>query len=201
VRDALLAQVASAGIESLPLSNGAIALRARMAFLHHHDANWPDVSDGALVASLSDWLGPHVDGMRKWSELDKVDWSAALLSMLPWEKRSMLDRLAPSHLEVPSGSRIALDYDDPIAPALAVKLQEVFGWTSTPMLFDGRVPLTLKLLSPAGRPVQVTRDLAGFWRNSYFDVRKEMRGRYPRHPWPDDPLSAPATRRAKPRGT
>ena len=129
--------------------------------------------------------------------------SALLLlqSLMPWPLRSALERLAPTHLEVPSGSRIALDYSEPTAPVLAVKLQEVFGWTSTPMLMDGRVSLTLQLLSPAQRPVQVTRDLAGFWRSSYFEVRKELRGRYPRHPWPEDPLTAEATRRAKPRGT
>lgn len=124
-----------------------------------------------------------------------------VLAILPWNRRAALDTLAPTHLEVPSGSRIALDYSDPAVPVLAVKLQEVFGWVTTPMLCDGRVPVTLHLLSPAQRPVQVTRDLAGFWRTSYFDVRKELRGRYPRHPWPDDPLTAIATRRAKPRGT
>src|SRR5690606_38960129 len=110
------------------------------------------------------------------------------------------DELAPTHLEVPSGSRVPIRYDDPDAPVLAVRLQEVFGMTATPRLAGGRVPLTLHLLSPAHRPVQVTRDLASFWRTGYFDVRRELKGRYPRHPWPDDPLTAPATRRAKPRG-
>ncbi|MEO7520830.1 MAG: ATP-dependent helicase C-terminal domain-containing protein, partial [Gemmatimonas sp.] len=200
VRDALLARVQSVGLGALPWTNGATALRGRLTFLHHHDASWPDVTNVALAASLHDWLGPLALGMRKWADLERVDWTGALMSLLPWEKRSALDRLAPSHLEVPSGSRIAVDYDDPDAPVLAVKLQEVFGWTSTPMLLNDRVAVTLKLLSPAGRPVQVTRDLEGFWRTSYFEVRKEMRGRYPRPPWPDDPLSAPATRRAKPRG-
>ena len=125
----------------------------------------------------------------------------ALRGLLTWEQRAALDRLAPTHLDVPSGSRIALNYDDASAPVLAVKLQEVFGWTSTPTLLNSRVTITLHLLSPAQRPVQVTRDLAGFWRTSYFEVRKDLRGRYPRHPWPEDPLTAPATRRAKPRGT
>ena len=201
VRAALLQEVARGGVEALPWSSGAGAIRARLAFLHHHDASWPDVSDVALTATLQDWLGPHVSGMRKWSDLTRVDWTSAMLSLLPWDRRASLDRLAPSHIEVPSGSRIALDYSDPASPTLAVKLQETFGGTATPRLFDERVPVTMQLLSPAGRPVQVTRDLAGFWRTSYFEVRKELRGRYPRHPWPEDPMNAVPTRRVKPRGT
>jgi ATP-dependent helicase HrpB len=202
VRNALLEQLERVGASAWPWRDGAQKLRERLSFVHHHDAsNWPDVSDAALVEALAEWLGPHLDGVRTWAQLEQVDWHEALFSLVPWSQRAALERLAPTHLEVPSGSRIALDYSEPTAPVLAVKLQEVFGWTSTPMLFDGRVPLTLHLLSPAQRPVQVTRDLAGFWRNSYFEVRKELRGRYPRHPWPDDPLTAEATRRAKPRGT
>lgn len=201
VRTAMLTQIAREGIDALPLGNAASAVRQRMAFLHAHDASWPAVADADLMAAAERWLTPRIDGIRRWSDLSRVDWSDALLSLLPWERRAALDRLAPPHLEVPSGSRIALDYSVAESPVLAVKLQEVFGWTSTPMLLDGRVPVTMHLLSPAQRPVQVTRDLAGFWRTSYFEVRKELRGRYPRHPWPDDPLTAPPTRRAKPRGT
>ncbi|HYW32031.1 MAG TPA: ATP-dependent helicase HrpB, partial [Gemmatimonas sp.] len=201
VRAELLAQVVREGVSLLPWSASAAAMRARLAFLHRHDGSWPDVSDDTLATSLDAWLGPHVDGKRKWSDLAQVDLGGALLSLVPWERRAAVDRLAPSHLEVPSGSRIALDYGDPESPVLPVKLQEVFGWTTTPTLMGDRVPVTLHLLSPAQRPVQVTRDLAGFWRGSYFEVRKELRGRYPRHPWPEDPLTAPATRRAKPRGT
>jgi ATP-dependent helicase HrpB len=201
VLDAIRAQLARGGIDVLPFSPAASRLRERMAFVHAHDESWPDVSVAALSASLEQWAGPYLDGVRTWGQLASVDWHDALQSLMPWPQRSALDRLAPTHLEVPSGSRIALDYGEPTAPVLAVKLQEVFGWTSTPMLLDGRVSLTLQLLSPAQRPVQVTRDLAGFWRSSYFEVRKELRGRYPRHPWPEDPLTAEATRRAKPRGT
>ena len=202
VRTALVEQLQRVGASTWPWREGAQRLRERLAFVHHHDAaTWPEVSDGALVDTLAEWLGPQLDGVRTWAQLEQVDWHEALFSLVPWSQRVALDRLAPTHLEVPSGSRIALDYSEPAAPVLAVKLQEVFGWTSTPMLFDGRVPLTLHLLSPAQRPVQVTRDLAGFWKHSYFEVRKELRGRYPRHPWPDDPLTAEATRRAKPRGT
>jgi ATP-dependent helicase HrpB len=201
VLEAIRAQLARSGLEALPFSPSASRLRERMAFVHAHDESWPDVSVAALSASLEEWAGPYLDGVRTWGQLASVDWQDALQSLMPWAQRSALERLAPTHLEVPSGSRIALDYSEPTAPVLAVKLQEVFGWTSTPMLMDGRVSLTLQLLSPAQRPVQVTRDLAGFWRSSYFEVRKELRGRYPRHPWPEDPLTAEATRRAKPRGT
>jgi ATP-dependent helicase HrpB len=201
VLDAIRAQLARSGIETLPFSQAASRLRERMAFMHAHDESWPDVSVAALSASLEEWAGPYLDGVRTWAQLASVDWHEALQSLMPWPQRSALERLAPTHIDVPSGSRIALDYSDPMAPVLAVKLQEVFGWTTTPMVMDGRVSLTLQLLSPAQRPVQVTRDLAGFWRSSYFEVRKELRGRYPRHPWPEDPLTAEATRRAKPRGT
>ncbi len=201
VQRVLLEAIVREGVATLPWSAFAIQLRARMLFVQRHGDRWPDVSDATLAETIAQWLGPHVHGMRKWSELSGVDWTEALLSQLPWERRAILDRLAPTHIEVPSGSRIAIDYANVTAPVLAVKLQEVFGWTNTPLLLDGRVPLTLHLLSPAQRPVQVTQDLAGFWRTSYFDVRKELRGRYPRHPWPDDPLNATPTRRAKPRGS
>ncbi|MBY0491769.1 MAG: ATP-dependent helicase HrpB [Gemmatimonadaceae bacterium] len=202
VREAVLAHLTEIGVAAWPLTTGAERLRERLAFAHHHlGGDWPDVSDAALLASASTWLAPFLDGVRNWGQLEQLDWHEALASLVPWNQRAALDRLAPTHLEVPSGSRIAVDYSTPEAPTLAVKLQEVFGWTSTPMLLDGRVPVTMELLSPAQRPVQVTRDLAGFWKSSYFEVRKELRGRYPRHPWPEDPLTAEATRRAKPRGS
>jgi ATP-dependent helicase HrpB len=126
-----------------------------------------------------------------------VDLASALLAHVPWDRRAALDELAPTHFAVPSGSRIRIDYSDPRAPVLAVRLQEMFGLADTPRIARGAVPLTIHLLSPAHRPVQVTRDLAGFWRTSYFDVRKEMRGRYPKHHWPEDPLTAEATRKRK----
>jgi ATP-dependent helicase HrpB len=129
-----------------------------------------------------------------------VDLAQVLGGQLTWQQRTALDELAPTHVPVATGSRIRVDYADPTAPVLAVRLQELFGVAETPRIAGGRVPLTLHLLSPAHRPVQVTRDLAGFWRSSYFDVRRDLRGRYPRHPWPDDPLNAEPTRRAKPRG-
>jgi ATP-dependent helicase HrpB len=149
---------------------------------------------------MEQWLLPRLVGLRTRADVERLDPGAVLLDALTWEQRRALDALAPTHVTVPTGSRIAVDYGDPRAPALAVRLQELFGLADTPRVAGGAVPLTLQLLSPARRPVQVTRDLAGFWRSSYFEVRKDLRGRYPKHEWPDDPLSAAPTRRAKPRG-
>jgi ATP-dependent helicase HrpB len=176
-------------------------LRARLAFLRRLDGRWPDVSDAALDAGLERWLRPWVEGLRQLADLGRIDLEQALRQMVPWERRNDLERLAPSHVQVPSGSRIQVDYTDPAAPVLAVRLQELFGAAETPAVGAGGVPLTLHLLSPAGRPVQVTRDLAGFWRTTYFDVRRDLKARYPRHPWPDDPRSAEPTRHAKRRRT
>jgi ATP-dependent helicase HrpB len=135
--------------------------------------------------------------MRRREEVARLDLGAALLELLDWRQRAALDELAPTHLVVPSGSRVPIDYSEPNAPVLAVRLQEMFGLADTPRILGGRVPLTLHLLSPAHRPVQITRDLAGFWRTSYYDVQRELRGRYPKHHWPDDPLVAVPTARAK----
>jgi ATP-dependent helicase HrpB len=162
------------------------------------------MSDATLSQELDRWLGHRIGGCRKLSDLERMDLGAALLDRVPGSRRAALDALAPTHIEVPSGSRIPVDYGDPDAPVLAVRLQEMFGLSRTPTVGGGRVPLTLHLLSPAQRPIQVTRDLAGFWRNTYFEVRKDLKGRYPRHHWPDDPLSATPTRHAKrrsPEGT
>jgi ATP-dependent helicase HrpB len=202
LRAALLGAIRRRGIAALPWREGDAALRARLAFAHTHiGAPFPDVCDAALLATLDEWLAPALGDARRWSDLAGVPLGDALLAALPWALRERLERVAPTHLEVPSGSRIRVDYADPAQPTLAVKLQECFGLTDTPRVAEGRVPVTMHLLSPAGRPVQVTRDLASFWRTGYFEVRKDLKGRYPRHPWPDDPLAAPATRRVKPRGT
>jgi ATP-dependent helicase HrpB len=199
---ALLAALAARGVERLPWSDAARRMRQRLAFVHALDgAPWPDVSDDALLTTLAEWLGPHVGAARTLDDVARADLGQALLGLVPWAERARLDDVAPTHVEVPTGSRIAVDYSDPASPVLAVRLQELFGCADTPGVGGGRVALTLHLLSPAHRPVQVTRDLAGFWRTSYFDVRKDLRGRYPRHPWPEDPMSATPTRRAKPRGT
>jgi ATP-dependent helicase HrpB len=199
VRAALIGAARDRGMDALPWSEAARRLRDRMAFAARLDDGWPDVSDHALDAHLDEWLGPSLDGVRRLDALDRVDLADALGRLLDWRQRRALDEIAPSHIEVPTGSRIAVDYTDPAAPVLAVRLQEVFGMTETPRVGGGRVPVTMHLLSPSRRPMQVTQDLAGFWRTSYFDIRREMRGRYPKHDWPEDPLTALPTRRAKPR--
>jgi ATP-dependent helicase HrpB len=196
---ALVDAVRREGVGALPWSKAAAQLRERIGFLHAHDPSFPSTSDAALAETMDEWLAPHLYGMRKMDEVRRVDLAAVLEGMLAWEQRRRLDDWAPTHVDVPSGSRIPIDYSDPAAPVLAVRLQEVFGWTETPRVAGGRVPLTLHLLSPAHRPVQVTRDLASFWRTGYFDVKKDLKGRYPKHYWPDDPLVAEATARAKPR--
>ena len=196
---ALAAALTASGIDALPWSEGARRLRQRLAFLHQLDSGWPDVGDAALASSLDAWLAPRIVGMRSRADVARLDLGAALLERLTWQQRASLDALAPTHVTVPSGSRVPIDYSDPAQPVLAVRLQEMFGCAETPRIADGRVPLTLHLLSPAQRPLQVTRDLAGFWRTSYFDVRREMRGRYPKHDWPENPLAATPTARARKR--
>jgi len=200
VRAALLAGIREEGLGVLAWTPEAERVRARMRFMAHLEPGWPDVSDEGLLASLEEWLGPYVDGVTRADELKRLDVAAILLGLLPWDRRQRLDAWAPDRIEVPSGSKLRIDYTDPEAPVLAVRLQEVFGWTRTPHVAGGRVPLTLHLLSPAQRPVQVTRDLESFWRTTYFEVRKDLKGRYPKHHWPDDPLAATATRGVRPRG-
>lgn len=195
VSRALLGLVQREGLDVLPWDDDARALRARLAFMHRLDPEWPDVGDDALLGSLEAWLGPALTGITR---VDDVRVADALSRRLDWSQRARLDELAPTHVAVPTGSRIRVDYSDPAAPVLAVRLQELFGMRASPML-AGRVPVVIHLLSPAMRPVQVTRDLAGFWRSGYFDVRKELKGRYPKHYWPDDPLSAEPRRGTRPR--
>ena len=190
----LLDAIARRGVEALPWSDEARRIRERLAFVHHLEPGWPDVSSAALGTTLEDWLLPRLHGLRSLADVGRVDLGEALLTRLDWRQRALLDELAPTHALVPTGSRVRLDYSDPAAPVLAVRLQEMFGATETPRIGGGRVPLTLHLLSPAMRAVQVTRDLAGFWRSSYHDVRKDLRGRYPKHDWPEDPTTAPPRR-------
>ncbi|TXK50299.1 ATP-dependent helicase HrpB [Pontibacter qinzhouensis] len=197
---ALLQALLEKGIDRLPWSELAKNTRQRLAFLHQlAPEHWPDVSEAALVVSAEDWLLPHLLGLRSLEQVARLDFNEMLLADLSWEQRQEMDRLAPSHLQVPSGSRIALDYSDVTTPVLAVRLQEVFGMLDTPRIGGGKVPLLIHLLSPASRPVQVTRDLRSFWTTGYFDVRKDLRGRYPKHHWPDDPLSATPIRGTKKR--
>lgn len=187
------------GLDIVPWSEGAQRLRQRLAFLHAHDESWPDVSDAALMSSLLAQWHDAMQHVRSSRDIRNLDVTGALLGLLDWKQRRRLDELAPTHFEAPTGSRVPIDYADPAAPAVSIRLQELFGMADTPAILGGRVTLTLHLLSPAQRPMQVTRDLAGFWRSSYFDVRKDLRARYPKHSWPDDPLTAPPTKRARPR--
>ncbi|MFI7069504.1 ATP-dependent helicase HrpB [Micromonospora sediminicola] len=196
VRDGLRQE----GLDLLGWSPEATALRRRLAFCRSAlGDDWPDVSDVALLDAAPLWLGPELGRVRRRGDLVRVDVAGALRRLLDWRQAARLDELAPERLPVPSGSRIRVDYTDPAAPVLAVKLQETFGWRDAPRIADGRVPVLLHLLSPAGRPVAVTADLASFWRTGYPQVRAELRGRYPRHPWPEDPTTAEPTRRASPR--
>ena len=195
VSDAIREALAREGIALLTWTQAATALRARLDFLHRALGDpWPDVSDAALTRDLDSWLGPQVARVRSAQDLRRVDVTAALRAMLPWPEAGRLDDLAPERVEVPSGSSVRIDYSDD-QPVLAVRLQEVFGWAAVPVLADGRVPLLLHLLSPARRPAAVTADLESFWDNGYPGVRADLRGRHPKHAWPEDPRSAPATAR------
>lgn len=197
LRAAVLDGVRRHGLTLLPWTDGLQSWRMRVAFLRGVDGEaWPDLSDEALLATLEDWLGPYLDGVARASHLKKLDLSAILSGGLDWAQRQALDERAPTHVTVPSGSRLPVDYGGDV-PVLAVRLQEMFGARETPAVAGGKVPLLLHLLSPAHRPVQVTRDLAGFWASSYRAVKADLKGRYPKHPWPDDPLTAPPTNRTK----
>ena len=201
---AVLQGIRSMGLGCLPWTRELEQWRSRVALARSHDPHgpgaWPDVADAALLASLESWLGPWLDRVTRRDQLSKLDLRGALHGMLDWNAQRRLDQLAPTHLTVPSGSRVALDYSSGV-PTLAVRLQEVFGLMDSPHIVEGRVPVTLELLSPARRPVQVTRDLASFWARGYHEVRRELKGRYPKHYWPDDPHEATPTRRVRPPGT
>lgn len=204
--DPLLVQAAvrdgirRSGLSVLRWSETALALRERLAFCHAHlGPPWPAVDDEALLAGLDEWLGTELASVRGSRDLARIDVASAIRRLLPWPAAARFGELAPERLQVPSGSEVRLAYDGVEPPVLAVKLQEVFGWTATPAVADGRVPVVLHLLSPARRPVAITSDLASFWKQGYPQVRADLRARYPRHPWPEDPLAAVPTGRAKPR--
>jgi ATP-dependent helicase HrpB len=199
LREALLGAVAEDGLGLLDWDAAARQTRARVAFLRGLEGEvWPDCGDVALVAAREHWLGPALEGV---ANLRAVNVAQALLNSLPYQLRRRLDEQAPARFETPAGSSLMIDYEAEGGPALEVRLQEMFGEAKHPCIAGGRAPLSLRLLSPAQRPVQTTKDLPGFWKGSYASVRSDMRGRYPKHPWPEDPLSAPPTRRAKPRGS
>ncbi|HET6554902.1 MAG TPA: ATP-dependent helicase C-terminal domain-containing protein, partial [Dyella sp.] len=200
---ALLAAVRAKGVDALPWSEQARRLRARMQAWRRWvpERGLPDVSDAALLGSLEEWLAPYLNGKRSLDALGADELSQALGSLFDYEQRRELDAQVPESITVPSGMSRRIEYSEGEPPVLAVKLQELFGLADTPRIAGGRIPVTLHLLSPAGRPIQVTQDLKGFWERTYPEVKKELKGRYPRHPWPDDPWTAVPTHRAKPRGT
>jgi ATP-dependent helicase HrpB len=198
--------LAAAGLDRLPWSKPLKQWRDRVMFLRKAEGetpqhSWPDLSDDALAAQREAWLAPALYDKTSLKDFSASDFSDALMTLLPWESRARLEREAPTHFEAPTGTPLAIDYEAEQGPTIAVRLQELFGLNTHPSIAKGAVPLVLELLSPAHRPVQVTRDLPGFWRGSYAAVRSDLRGRYPRHPWPEDPASAMPTRRVKPRGT
>jgi len=192
--------VAKLGIEALPWSKAGAQLRRRIAFLRAAEGDpWPDVSDEALAGTIETWLAPMLAGKTALSQIDASDVLEGLRTLLPYDLARLLDAQAPTHWRAPTGSSVAVDYEGD-EPAIAIRVQELYGLETHPALAGGRRPLVLELLSPAHRPIQVTKDLPGFWRGSWSAVRAEMRGRYPRHPWPEDPAAAAPTTRAKPRG-
>ncbi|MDH5356829.1 MAG: ATP-dependent helicase HrpB, partial [Gammaproteobacteria bacterium] len=194
---ALIQVLRKEGLRLLPWTAELRQWCARVALIRSVEkGDWPDTREEALLENLEDWLSPYLDRVNLLQDFKKLNLKDILDALLPWEKQQQLNQLAPARLKVPSGSSIAIDYTES-PPVLAVKLQEMFGCEETPTVVAGKVPLVVHLLSPAGRPLQITQDLAGFWRRSYHDVRKDMKGRYPKHPWPDDPLVAIATRKTK----
>ena len=201
IAEALIDGIRALGIHALPWTEHARQLRARVAFLATFNAtgDWPDFSDSGLATSLEEWLLPYLSGKRSRNDLASLDLTAILSDRLTWEQKRKLDADAPAEFRLPGGRVVHLAYDSGDAPILAAKVQELFGMADTPRIAGGRVPLTLHLLSPAGRPVQVTQDLAGFWKGSYAAVRKDLRGRYPKHRWPDDPAHAEPNGPPRPR--
>ena len=194
--------IVEAGLDKLPWSKALKQWRDRVMFLRKAEGDeWPDLTDAALAAAPDAWLVPLLSDKASVGSVDASELSEAVMALLPWDKRARLDREAPTHFEAPTGSQVAIDYEAEQGPTIAIRVQELFGLSMHPSIAQGKVPLVVELLSPAHRPVQVTRDLPGFWRGSYAAVRTDLRGRYPRHPWPDDPANAAPTRRAKPRGT
>ena len=206
VATALAEHLKTRGAGALNWSKAQKALRGRVAMLRRMLGetgadDWPDLSDAALTETIDDWLAPYLAGVTKASEIDAQLLGNALAGLVPQHRMAELERLTPAQFDAPSGSRVAIDYSREEGPTLAIRVQELFGLDTHPAIADGRVPLILELLSPAHRPIQITKDLPGFWRGSWAAVKSEMKGRYPKHPWPDDPVSAQATARAKPRGT
>ena len=202
IEAALMAQVRRGGITALPWGEAAQALRRRAAFLRGQGfGEAPELSDERLLAALGDWLEPALKGRAALQDIPAQALDNGLRGLIDWPQMQALDRLAPERWGTPTGASAAIDYGAEGGPAVEVRVQELFGLDTHPAVAAGRAALTLVLLSPARRPIQVTKDLPGFWRGSWKAVRSDLRGRYPKHPWPEDPLAEPPTTRAKPRGT
>jgi len=201
VRAALMNGIRAMGLAALPWSDKARALQARIMSLRvwQPGENWPDLTDNALLPAMAAWLAPYLDGIKTRQQLQALDLEEILKGRLDWTQQRRLEQEAPTHIQVPSGTRVRLQYSgDGSPPVLAVRLQEMFGLAETPTIDRGRMPVLLHLLSPARRPVQITRDLRGFWDRGYRELKKELQGRYPRHHWPNDPWAAVPTARIKP---
>ncbi len=199
VMEILLEAVKNLGLDVLSWSKEARQLQQRINFLHFHGEAVPDLSDQWLLAHMQTWLAPYAEGMTSIRELQGINLYTVLLGQLDYGQTQLLEKLAPPKYRVASGSQITIDYSDPRQPLLAVRLQEMFGTTDTPALLNGKVTMMLHLLSPAHRPIQVTQDLGSFWEHTYEEVKKELRGKYKKHYWPDDPFTATATGKTKKR--
>ncbi len=203
MQDAALAGLRQMGIASLPWTRELRQWQARVLLMRQFAVAsadpWPDLSDAALAATLEEWAPPWISGFTRREHFARMDLGNALRSRLTYAQGLIVEREAPTHFTVPSGSQIPIDYLDGEIPTLSVRLQEIFGLNQTPSVAAGKLPLLLKLLSPARRPVQITRDLVSFWNRGYHEVKKDLKGRYPKHYWPEDPYTAEPTRRARPR--
>jgi len=201
IANAMISGISDKGLSQLPWNKTSSSIRERIQFVREYfpDNGWPDLSDSALLATMDEWLKPFIVGKTKLSQIQEKDLSDALFTILDWNKSQELNQLAPTHFKIPSGSNIAIDYSNKESPVLSARIQQLFGLTNTPAIANNKVPLLIHLLSPARRPIQVTKDLVNFWNNTYEEVKKDLKGKYPKHYWPDDPLQAEATNRARPR--
>jgi len=195
--EVLIEELEEMGLDALNWSKEALNLRERVNFLNHHGYEFPNFSDEYLLENMDEWLAPYLGGIKSLRELKALDLYNILLGQLSYEESQELEKLAPKKLKVASGSNITINYENPTQPILAVRLQEMFGTQTTPTVLKGKMKLMLHLLSPAKRPMQMTQDLESFWNNTYDEVKKELRGKYKKHYWPDDPLEAQATSRTK----
>jgi len=201
VAGALCAAIRARGLSVLDLSPAARGLCARVGWMRRIEgeaAGWPDWSESGLLAGLEEWLAPHLSGITRLADLSRLDLFAILSGALDWNRRRRLDEALPTHVALPRGGRAPIDYEGP-TPTMSARVQHLFGLRATPGLAGGKVPLQVALLSPAGRPVAITADLAGFWARGYAEVRKDLRGRYPKHAWPEDPLAPLPPRDGRPR--